>query len=252
MGSVQSIERAFAVLDAIAASEAGLTEISRQVGMPKSTVARIINTLVGIGALDRISPGASYRIGPSVIRLSAERSRIDRLTSVARPHLQMLASELGEDAGLSVPDGDRVHYVAQEDAENNIVVRDWTGTLIPLHVVPSGLVILAHWPREQLRSYLAGKLPAYTPHTVTDPHLIRRRLAAVRRDRSAWVLDEFVEGISSVASPVYDRRLRVVGALHVHGPSYRFPGTGDRDVIASQVLDTAQRVSSAIGRPRHG
>lgn len=247
MGRVQSIERAFILLDAILASELGVTELARRVGMPKSTVARIVNTLVELGAVERGSPQATYRIGPKVYGLTAGRSRVADLLFRARPHLKMLARELGEDAGLSVPDGNKVHYIAQEDAENNIQVRDWTGALLPMHVVPSGLVMLAHWPADQLDMYIEGGLVPYTRRTVTDPRLIRERLARIRDRGSAWVFEEFAEGISSIASPVYDDRLRVLGAIHVHGPSYRFPGDSAPDAIASVVAGAAERVSAGAG-----
>ena len=246
MGRVQSIERAFAILDAVAAAELGVTELAERVGMPKSTVARIVNTLVGVEAVERISSGATYRIGPKVHGLAAGRSRVARLLSTSLPHLKMLAHELGEDAGLSVPDGNTAHYIAQEDAENNIQVRDWTGTLLPMYVVPSGLVMMAHWPSDQLDNYLDGGLAPYTRHTVTDPVLIRERLALIRDSGSAWVFEEFAEGINSVASPVYDDHRRVLGAIHVHGPSYRFPRDSDRHAVAAVVAEAAERISAGF------
>lgn len=247
MGRVQSIERAFALLDAISSSELGITELASRVGIPKSTVARIVSTLLDVGAVERVSPDATYRIGPTVYGLAAGRSRVADLLSRSRPHLKMLARELREDAGLSVPDGNQVHYIAQVDAENNIQVRDWTGTLLPMHVVSSGLVMLAHWSPDQLDRYIEGGLDPYTPHTVTDPGLVRERLTRIRDEGSVWVIEEFAEGISSVASPVYDDHRRVMGAIHVHGPSYRFPGDSDPQAIASVVADAADRVSVGVG-----
>lgn len=246
MARVQSIDRAFLLLDAISTSDLGITELAARVGMPKSTVARIVKTLVDIRAVEKTPSEGGYRIGPAVYRLAAGRSMVGDLVARALPHLRMLARDLGEDAGLSVPDGNKVHYVAQEDAENNIQVRDWTGTLLPMHVVPSGLVMMAHWPQEQLNSYFRSSLVAYTRHTMTDPARLRQRLARIREERSVWVFEEFAEGISSVASPVYDDRLRVLGAIHVHGPSYRFPGTSDRDAIAEAVSDAAVGLSAKV------
>ncbi len=243
MSRVQSIDRAFLVLEAICSADMGVTDLASRVGMPKSTVARIVNTLLDIGAVERVGDTSTYRIGPKIYSLATERSRVAGLVYRAAPHLRMLASELGEDAGLSVPDGNRIHYVAQEDADNNITVRDWTGTLLPLHVVPSGLVILAHWPSKQLSSYLQGDLARYTANTVTDPDLVRKRLKQVHEKRHAWGIEEFAEGISSVASPIYDRDSRILGAIHVHGPSYRFPGDVDPDGIAAKVTEVAGRIS---------
>ena len=247
MAGVKSIERAFRLLDAIAASELGITELAARLDMPKSTVARIVNTLVGLEAVERVSPNATYRIGSRIQGLRAGRNKVTELVFKSRPHLKMLARELGEDAGLSVPDGNKVHYIAQEDAENHVQVRDWTGTLLPMHVVPSGLVLLAHWAPDRVESYIDGGLPSYTRHTMTDPTLLRERLSRIRRDGSAWVIEEFALGISSVASPVHDQHGRVLGAIHVHGPSYRFPGASDPDHIAAVVSEVAERVSMGPG-----
>ena len=244
MASVQSIERAFLLLDAVSASGLGITQLAARVGMPKSTVARLVNTLLEVEALERIpDEPTTYRIGPKVYGLAAGRSKIADLLYRSWPHLKMLARELGEDAGLGVPNGNRVHYIAQEDAENNISVRDWTGTLLSLHVVASGLVILAHWFPEQVESYMEAGLARYTAKTVTDPEHLRRRLKLIREAGYAWVIEEFEEGISSVASPIYDKHSRVLGAIHVHGPSYRFPGDADPDAIAAVVSEAAGRIS---------
>ena len=246
MAVVQSIERAFLLLDAISASESGITELAARCKMPKSTVARIVNTLRELDAIERVHPHATYRIGPRVFGLGAGPNRVADLVFRSRPHLEMLVRELGEDAGLSVPDGNKIRYVAQESAENNVQVRDWTGTLLPMHVVPSGLVILAEWPEDQLDSYVEGGLTRYTRYTLTDFHRLRKRLKRVRQDGSVWVVGEFAEGISSVASPVFDPQGRVEGAIHVHGPSYRFPGRSDPDAIAAAVADAARRLSAWV------
>ncbi len=243
MSSVRSIERAFALLEAVSVSEQGVTGLAERAGIPKSTAARILKTLETMGAVERAQEGV-YRIGPKVYGLSAARSRSAELLHKARPRLEMLARVLGEDAGLAVQDGNQVHFIAQEDADNNVVVRDWTGTLLPMYVVPSGLVILAHWPPDQLDRYLREKLKPYTRRTVTDPALIRKRLKRIREEGWAWVIEEFVEGINSVASPVYDDRGRVLAAVHVHGPSYRFPGRSSQGAIAAEVARAAAQVSS--------
>lgn len=243
MSSVRSIERAFALLEAVSVSEQGVTGLAERAGIPKSTAARILKTLETMGAVERAQEGV-YRIGPKVYGLSAARSRSAELLHKARPRLEMLARVLGEDAGLAVQDGNQVHFIAQEDADNNVVVRDWTGTLLPMYVVPSGLVILAHWPPDQLDRYLREKLKPYTRRTVTDPALIRKRLKRIREEGWAWVIEEFLEGINSVASPVYDDRGRVLAAVHVHGPSYRFPGRSSQGAIAAEVARAAAQVSS--------
>ena len=245
MAGVQSIERAFLLLDVVATGDMGVTELAGRVDLPKSTVARILKTLEQVGAVERVPPHGRYRIGETLASLAGGGQAVADLASRARPHLRMLARETGEDAGLSVPDGYQVHYIAQEDAQNDVQVRDWTGTLLPMFVVPSGLVMLAGWSAERLDRYLERPLEPYTAKSVVRPKQIRARIDAVRDEGHAWVVDEFVDGISSVAAPVLGDQQRVVGAIHVHGPSYRFPGTADRDAVAGLVVDAAERISAA-------
>ncbi|MGD2103010.1 MAG: IclR family transcriptional regulator C-terminal domain-containing protein, partial [Acidimicrobiia bacterium] len=120
--------------------------------------------------------------------------------------------------------------------------------LIPMHVVPSGLVIMAHWPEEQIARYLSRDLVRLTPQTVTDRDEIRRRLAEVKTRGYAWVFEEFVEGINSVAAPVLSKNGLITAALHVHGPSYRFPGPGEDERLGQAVADAARRLSEALAR----
>jgi DNA-binding IclR family transcriptional regulator len=128
------------------------------------------------------------------------------------------------------------------ESDNPVQVRDWTGTRAPLHATPSGLVLLAEWPQEAVDEYLARDLERLTAHTVVDPDRVRRRLEQIRGHGVAWGAEEFVEGISSVAAPVHDAGGRAVAAIHVHGPSYRFPPAERRDAIAGLVVAAADAV----------
>ncbi|MCS7006801.1 MAG: IclR family transcriptional regulator [Gaiellaceae bacterium] len=176
--------------------------------------------------------------------MSAARS----LAALARPHLAALVRALGEDAGLALPDGHDVVYVDQVECDHPVQVRDWTGTRAPLHTVPSGLVLLAEWPERALGAYLGRGLVALTPRTTTDPDALRARLEEARRVGYAWGREEYAEGITSVAAPIRDARGHAVAAIHVHGPSYRFPPPGEEERVASEVVAAAQAVSRSLRR----
>jgi DNA-binding IclR family transcriptional regulator len=240
---VQSLERAFAILDEVARRPAGVTAIAERVRLPKSTVARLLATLEELDAVERFD-STRWRIGPGVAALTAKVSRERSLISIVRPFLADLVADLGEDAGLGLPDGNEILYVDQVESDNPVQVRDWTGTRAPMHAVPSGLVLLAEWPEDALDAYLAGELVALTRHTLTDPRRLRARLREVRRAGYAWGLEEFAEGIDSVAAPVRDERGKAIAAIHVHGPAYRFPPTGDEERVASAVVASARHVSA--------
>jgi IclR family acetate operon transcriptional repressor len=244
---VQSLERAFAILDEVALRPAGVTAIAERVQLPKSTVARLLSTLEDLDAVERVD-GTRWRIGPGVAALSEGASPARSLIAVARPELALLVADLGEDAGLGLPDGNDIHYVDQVESDNPVQVRDWTGTRAPMHAVPSGLVLLAEWPEDALAAYLDRDLVALTRRTLTAPAQIRRRLEETRRAGYAWGREEFADGINSVAAPVRDTRGKAIAAIHVHGPAYRFPAAGAETRIAKRVLASAGLLGAELLR----
>ncbi len=149
--------------------------------------------------------------------------------------------------GISIPAGYDVHYVEQVDCAHPVQVRDWTGTSLPMHIVSAGLVVLAQWPEEAVDRYLSRRLERYTPGTVIRPEAVRQRLEQARADGYIWTEEEFAEGINSVAAPLFGSGGVVVGSIHAHGPSYRFPDDAMRDIIAEQVVASATAISSSLG-----
>lgn len=246
MSNVESVARAMRILEALAGSPAGLSEIVRRVDLPKSTVARLLTTLETVKAVERDDTGRVYRLGTAVQALATAAGGPAQLTGFARPYIEELTELTGEAAGISIPDGYSVHYVDQTEATHPVQVRDWTGELIPMHVVPSGLVIMAHWPAELTDRYLERELVSLTPNSIADPAHIRKRLQQIRIDGYIWTCEEFVHGINSVAAPVLEPGGHVTGALHVHGPAYRFPPEGEERSIGEAVVDAARRLSEAL------
>jgi IclR family acetate operon transcriptional repressor len=241
---VQSIERAFAVLGALADGPVGVTEVADRVALPKSTVARLLGSLQREGVVEQVPGGTRYRLGARIASLAAGVAGTGSLVAVARPHLVELSSAVGETAGLSVPDGFEVHYVDQVDTAHQVQIRDWTGTRVPMHAVSSGLVILASLPKPALDRFLDRPLERFTERTMTDPSAIRQRLAQIRVDGYAWVQGEFAEGLNSVAACIPGARGDIVAAVHVHGPSYRFPSPGSEDETGRMVIAAAARIAA--------
>lgn len=246
---VQSVDRAFSLLDALAKGPAGLTELAMATGLPKSTASRLLATLEKRGVVARIPEDGRYRLGARLAELAGAVSPVGNLVALARPHLVELAEAVGEATGLSIADGYEVLYLDQVESPNPVQVRDWTGAHLPLHVVPSGIVMLAHWPKAAQDRYLDRDLAAFTPATVTHPERLRVKLDAARAAGFAWGLEEYVEGIDSVAAPILDPGGAVVGAIHAHGPAYRFPPEGRADELASLTVKTANRIAARL---QHG
>jgi DNA-binding IclR family transcriptional regulator len=245
MGTVQSIDRAFDLLQALAVQPLLLTELAATADLPVSTVSRLVATLSELQAVERDADGR-YRIGEFIATLAGGVDPTASLTTIAQPHLASLADRVGESAGLSIPIGDRVLYVSHADVESDVQIRQWTGTRAPMHVVSAGLAMLASMETVAIDKILNKSLHRSTDVSVINADLIRERLAATRALGYVWTGEEFAEGIASVAAPIFDEHA-LAGAIHVHGPAYRFPGKADASSLGELVSDAAENLSIALG-----
>ena len=246
MSTVQSVERAFAVLRALAAGPAGVSDVAERTRLPKSTVSRLLGTLVDIGAVEQAESLGEYSLGELMLDLSASASPGRNLVTIARPSLEDLVEHVGEAAGLSILHGGEVYYLDQVEGSHEVHVRDWTGETIDAHAVPSGLVLMAGASDAVRQRMLDGPLRRWTDKTVTDPVTLAHRLDEVRRVGVAWGYEELSDGLNSVAAPVVNPSGTVIAAVHVHGPSYRVPATGSAARTADAVVEAAARISARL------
>ncbi len=245
MAGVQSVERAVALLQALAREPSSLSDLAGRTGLARSTAARLLGTLEGAGMVERCLDGARYQVGPGLFALVRPAREHDRISAAARPFLERLCADLGETAGVSVLEGDRVLYLDQVGAVGDVQIRDWTGEYAPPHLVPSGLVHMARWSEGRLGRYLSLPMDAPTGASVCRPEDVLARLTRLLSAGYEWCHGEFVRGISSVAAPVVGPSGDVVAALHVHGPSYRFPDWEQTHDIGRAVADAAKALGLA-------
>ena len=241
MSTVQSIERAFALLKVLAGGPAGVTEMADRAGLPKSTVSRLLSTLEDIGVVEQVTAGGVYRMGGAMLDLAGAAAPGRSLISVARPHLAELNRLIGEAAGVSIPDGLEMFYLDQLTPVSELQVRDWTGHRIPMHAVPSGQVVLAGDSALAGR-ITKGRLQQFTPTTIVDAAALQARLDVVRRDGYAWAVEEFASGLNSVAAAIRTTGGTVLAALHVYGPASRFPGDRNPRELGELVKAAADNI----------
>jgi DNA-binding IclR family transcriptional regulator len=213
------IDRMMDVLSLLERRPAGvlIRDIVEQVGLPRTTVYRILNTLQFHDVVCRTSSGG-YRLGPRLMALAAravsERHDYD-LAAVTLPHLERLAAETGEGCKVSVVEGEGLVVVAAADGKREYALSVLPGQRMPLHAGAAGKVLLAWLPKSDLDQRLAGQLPRYTPRTFTDPRKLATELARIRRQGWAEDKGEYSPSILAFAAPIEDRSGRVVAALSV-------------------------------------
>lgn len=246
MSGVQSIERAFALLRALAVGPAGVTELAERADLPKSTVARLLAALESERAVTQVEAGGEYRLGGALADLAGAAAPGHNLIAAARPHLMELTKLTGETSGVAVLDDMTVYYLDHIESSEEVTVRGWTGQTVPAHLVPSGLALMAGLSARTVDRYLATDLERSTEHSIIDPAVIRDRVAEIRHRGYLWFNGEFDDGLNSVASPVWGDDTMVVAAIHVHGPAYRFPGDRDHHRIGELVNETALQLASQL------
>ena len=245
---LQGIERAFAVLRALAAAEgsAGVSAVARATGLPKSTVSRILSSLEAIGVVARLDAAGSYAIGPGLAELAGSGSGPASLRDLCQPYLRDLSTEFDETSGLTVPDGATVLYVENVASDSAIQTRDWTGMRFPYHTVAGGLALMATWSDSQISEYANQGLEVYAERTVTNVDDLMRRVTIGRRYGYVWTRGDFDDEINGVASPVLDGDGRAVGAINLFGPGFRFPGDVAESEIGSRISAVAQQVTARL------
>ncbi len=246
MSTIQSVERAFQILHAVAQFPSGaqLGDIAEITSLPKSTVSRMLTTLEEIGAVERDNPGAGHKIGPAISDLI---TRPSWLVSLVEPWLKKLVEQTGETATLSVMDGDRLLYIDQHsDPNSNIQLRDWTGTHFPtLHVTSPSKLFLAFDPILQKR-YLAKPLERFTENTETDASKLAIYLDQVCKNGYAWVREEFERGLAGVSAPIFDQNQTVIAAVSLYGPVFRVPPAGEDAEFTALVVTAAAEITSHL------
>ncbi|MFB8777230.1 IclR family transcriptional regulator [Streptomyces broussonetiae] len=213
-------DRLLAVLDAFDHDHPALTltDISRRAGLPLTTAHRLVGALTAWGALER-DPSGVYHVGLRLWEVSALAPRGLALRQAALPFLEDLYEATHENVQLAVRDGAEVVYIEWISGRSAVGVRIRVGARWPLHATGVGLALLAHTDPEFQAAYCTGPLPAFTAHTVTDPALLRRMLAEVRRTGCAVSVRQITDDALSVAAPVRGAGGAVAAAVSVVVPA---------------------------------
>jgi IclR family KDG regulon transcriptional repressor len=223
-GGIQSIERAFAILEEIARNRDGiaLAELSRRVGLHNSTTFHLVKTMVSLGYIQQTSESKRYRVGRNLFTLAAGALHEIELAQVARPVLETLALRSGECSHFAVRSGDDIVVVAKTAGTGMFQVADQVGIVRPAHCTALGKVLLAALHPQQLDRHLQTReLRRFTPRTIIEHDALLREIEAVRRGGIAFDDGEFDPDARCVAVPVHNFTGQVAGAIGISAPMWR-------------------------------
>ncbi len=254
--SVQSLDRAFDILEFLAREQqpVGLVEISKEVGLHKSTAHRLLTSLKDRGYIEKTETTNLYRLGLGFIELSSLYLNKVELKTEAEPYLRNLSQEIGRTVYLAMLQDKEVVYIDKYEQFNSLRKYSVIGRRRPLYSTSLGKALLFDRRPEEIRDILADvKLKRYTENTITNVETLIAEITASRERGFSRDNSEMDAGEQCIGAPVYDYRNSVIAAISVawKGGFTAF----DEEKVAALVKDTAERVSMRLGyipegRPR--
>lgn len=233
-GGIQVLSRAAAILRILQRHPEGLSlgEIGKLVGLPRSTVQRIVDALDQENLLIASSPTMGVRLGPALISLAAA-TRFD-VADMARGTLEALAKETGETVDLSVMDQNKAVFIDQIAGSHRLVAVSSVGASFPLHSAANGKAMLALMsPAELAKQKKRADLAKHTHNTLTSWQALEDELATIRSAGIAFDREENSEGICAVAM-AFRCRSGEIAAISIPVPTQRFTAR-EQELIAALV-----------------
>ena len=246
---VQSLGRAFAILEEVARHREGigLAELSKLVGLHNSTTFHLAKTMVSLGYMRQERDSKRYRVGRPLFALAASALDEIEMVNLATPVLEDLSRESGESGHFAVRMGDSVVVIARTSGAGAFQLTDRVGVVRPAHCTALGKIILASLRPDQLKRFLERvELKPSTKKSITESSVLLREITEIRRDAIAFDDGEFNAEVRCVAVPVYNFTGEVIGALGISGPIWRMTD----QVLQSRaklVQTAAKRLSAEFG-----
>lgn len=245
---VNSVARAFAILTLLGKKgRLTLSQLCRDLKIPKSTAFSILETLEKEQAVVREDETGMYSLGIRLLELGQEAQANFELRRVASPVLQQLNREIDETVHLTVLDNDEVLYVDCYESSKRLRTYSVIGVRAPLYCTAVGKAILAFLDDDERMKLLNHmRFERFTPKTITDRKGLLHELEEVRR--LGYSIDdiEHEEGVRCVGAPIYNNRGRVCASLSISGPASRI--TEERiPFFAQKAIETAQEISRRLG-----
>jgi DNA-binding IclR family transcriptional regulator len=242
----KALHRALGILQAFTDANPtwSLTALAKNVGLNKTTTHRILSALEQSGFVTRTPEGNEYQLGPELIVLGARALSSIDVREVARPELQALAKETGDDVTLERLSGWDVMLLHEEHGQSLLYLGSPVGTLWPAHATATGKVL--HANAEEPAEEPPGGLVACTDNTIVSWEGWNTALAEVRESGFATNIEELELGYNAVAAPVRDRHGHAVAAISIGGALHRI-GKDRIPELVDLVRMAASRVSARLG-----
>jgi sugar lactone lactonase YvrE/DNA-binding IclR family transcriptional regulator len=250
-GGAAALAKGLYLLDVIGEREspARFKDLQIATGLPKATLARMLQTLVAFRLVRHEERDNTYRLGHRLFELAHRVWETFDLRGAAASQLERLALEARETVAIGTFDNDQILYIDQRSQGGPFGFRIEIGRRAPLHGTAVGKALLAFsTPHEQRAILHRIPIERFTANTLVDPEMLLADLALTRARGYAISNGEHVEGVVSVAAPVFDHTGKAIGAIGMFGPSSRNP-VERLHGFGRDLMEAARLISGNVGAP---
>jgi IclR family KDG regulon transcriptional repressor len=240
------VTKAFRVLSAVADSTdgMGISEISRDLDISKSTVHGIVSALEGQGALIRNPISKRFNIGYALIELGKKAYSRVNLKEIARPFIEELMNNCQESVFIGVKNRNNVIILDVVESSKDYKITSPVGTIIPLLAGAVGKVFMSEMNKKDVEEFIHNEgLKKFTEKTIVNRKEYIEELSNVKKYGFAVDDEEYLPGVRAVAAPIKGNGL-YLSSVWVVG----FKSSIDDVIlekITDQVRDTASNISNA-------
>jgi IclR family transcriptional regulator, acetate operon repressor len=251
IGPMKSVRTAIRVFEAVAARQPiGLSELSRQIGVPKASVQRALDTLFAAGWLRRdVSDPGRWFVSARFAILADTAPAVVAVREASRPHLRNLRDDTGLPVGVFVLDGSHMAFIAGLDGPQAVRAVELEYGPLPIHVSAAGRAILSRLPLPTRREVLDRSLRRYTAASLTEPRAVLDAIARVEREGYAVVAGEYRADTTVVAAPILDRYGMPVAAVAAFATTDQVARRATSD-IGAPVMACARTISDDLALER--
>ena len=223
-----------------------LESLAKETTLPKATLLRFLSTLVNLGYVYR-DPHDLYSLTLKMFSVGSRGLEHLDLINLASPIAQRLCEELGETVHMGVLEEDSAVYVLKKESSYTIRMYSRVGKTIPLYCTAIGKILLSDMENQEINAYLERtKLKAFTPNTLTTKDQLLAELKDIRTQGRAMDNEEHEMGTLCIGSPIRDHSGKVIAAMSVSWPLFRFePEQTDR--MSQAIREATDHLSRLMG-----
>lgn len=227
-------------------NQKGVLEISRELGISKSSVHRILQTLATEGFVKKARGSSKYELGLSVVELNSIYLHHLDIYEESHNSLIELTKKTGETSHLAVLENENIVYLNKVEFSPSHGIKSHIGHHNYIHCTGTGKVLLAYSEPDVLNRILQKPLERVTDKTITDPQVLLKELEKVKSLGYGIARGESRDQITSIAVPIKNYKGNVIAAINLVGQSGRFNDEKIKYYL-NLLLDEAATISRRIG-----